>query len=135
MLEAEVGEQDSKVCSSPQLPWWRLGASGHRNSRKDERIDEKKRRQGQGAFGPDDSDSAWSAIPFCSSDSGFLEFNQQVTVASTGWTQRAQLLSFLVDSFCSRRVSPRRVPMTYPEARPGLGARIPTDGSATDGSR
>lgn len=36
-LEAEVGEQDSKVCSSPKLLWWWLGASGHKNSREDER--------------------------------------------------------------------------------------------------
>ena len=44
-LEAEVGEQDSKVCSSPKLLWWWLGASGHKNPREDERTDERKRRQ------------------------------------------------------------------------------------------
>lgn len=44
-LEAEVGEQDSKVCSSPKLLWWWLGASGHKNPREDERTDERNRRQ------------------------------------------------------------------------------------------
>lgn len=43
-LEVEIGEQDSKVCSSPKLLWWWLGASGHRNPREDERTDVKKRR-------------------------------------------------------------------------------------------
>lgn len=44
-LEAEVGEQDSKVCSSPKLLWCWLGASGHRNPRENERTDVKNRRQ------------------------------------------------------------------------------------------
>ena len=84
--EAQVGVQGSKIGGSPQLPGWWGRVSGHRNAGKVERTDETSR-------GKSERDGRFRSrrIRFWvvgdsflwSSDSGFPQSNQQVTVAST----------------------------------------------------
>lgn len=81
-------------CGSPRLLWWQLGASGYRNPRKDEATDgQTAARRGRELLVQPALVCAVSASPR-SSDRGFPEFSQQVTVASTGRLGRAGLLGF-----------------------------------------
>lgn len=63
----------------------------------------------------------------CSSNSGFLESNQQVTVESTGQTLKSSASEFL-----GRESAPGSEDLSSGQS--GLGVRVPKDGGATDGS-
>lgn len=133
--EAQVGVQGSKIGGSPQLPgWWRM-VSGHRNAGKIETTDETSR-------GKSERDGRFRStrIRFWvvgdsflwSSDSGFPQSNQQVTVASTRPTLKGPALGQTAVTVGESTQGSGGQSEAWPGLAPAL---VPGEGGEADRSR